>query len=114
MDELRETLSGLRSVEMGSLQAEKGEDSDEEEITYVADPTEPGALFHCLQGELRQHLAAAIESLPERERMVITLSYYEELTMKEIAQVLAISESRVSQMRSGAVLKLRAALASCL
>ena len=55
--------------------------------------------FHCLQGELRQHLAEAIETLPERERTVITLSYYEELTMKEIASVLGVGESRVSQMR---------------
>lgn len=114
VDELRATLGNLRSLEVGSLQAEKGEDTGEEEITYVADPTEPGALFHCLQGELRQHLAEAIAALPERERLVITLSYYEELTMKEIAQVLTVSESRVSQMRSSAVLKIRASLASCL
>ena len=113
VDELRSTLGDLRSVEMGSLQVEKGEDSDEEEIAYVADPTEPGALFHCIKGELRQHLMEAIEALPERERLVITLSYYEELTMKEIAKVLVVSEGRVSQMRAAAVLKLRAALASC-
>ena len=114
VSELRSTLGDLRSLEVGSLQAEKGEDSDEAEITYVADPTEPGALFRCLQGELRQHLAEAIAALPERERTVITLSYYEELTMKEIAQVLCVGESRVSQMRASAVHKLRAALANCL
>lgn len=111
--ELRSTLGDLRGLEIGSLQVEKGEDAESEEIAYVADPSEPGALFHCLQGELRQHLADAIEALPERERLVVTLYYYEELTMKEIAQVLGVVESRVSQMRSAAVLKLRAALANC-
>lgn len=111
--ELRATLGDLRGLEIGSLQAEHGEDSESEEITYVADPSEPGALFHCLQGELRQHLADAIEALPERERLVVTLSYYEELTMKEIAQMLGVVESRVSQMRSAAVLKLRAAMSIC-
>lgn len=113
VSELQMTLGELRSLEVGSLQVEKGEDSDEEEIAYVADPTEPGALFHCLEGELRQHLMEAIEALPERERVVITLSYYEELTMKEIAQVLGVGESRVSQMRSSAVLRLRASLENC-
>ena len=65
VSELRSTMGELRSVEMGSLQAEKGEDSDEQELTYVADPMEPGALFHCLRGELRQHLADAVECCAE-------------------------------------------------
>jgi RNA polymerase sigma factor for flagellar operon FliA len=52
-------------------------------------------------------LAKAIEELPEREKMVISLYYFEELTLKEIGMVLGISESRVSQLHTRALLKLK-------
>jgi RNA polymerase sigma factor for flagellar operon FliA len=60
--------------------------------------------------ELRHRLMDCIRSLPEREKLVITLYYYEELTMKEVAQVMGVSESRVCQIHSKAILVLRAAL----
>jgi RNA polymerase sigma factor for flagellar operon FliA len=59
---------------------------------------------------MKQRLAEAIDELPEKERMVLTLYYYEELTMKEIGLTLGVVESRVSQIHSSAVLRLRAAL----
>ncbi len=52
----------------------------------------------------------AIENLPEKERLVVTLYYYEEMTMKEIGQVLSISESRVCQIHSSAILRLHTRL----
>ncbi|MFC1714115.1 sigma-70 family RNA polymerase sigma factor [Candidatus Poribacteria bacterium] len=52
----------------------------------------------------------AIENLPEKERLVVTLYYYEEMTMKEIGQVLDISESRVCQIHSSAILRLHTRL----
>ncbi len=58
--------------------------------------------------ELRQILADAIDRLPERERAVITLYYYEGLTLKEIGTILGVTESRVSQLHTKAVLRLRA------
>jgi len=64
----------------------------------------------CLQGELKQQLVRAIAELPEREQMVISLYYREELTMKEIAAVLKVAESRVSQLHSLAMSKLRTAM----
>jgi len=60
--------------------------------------------------ELRDRLAEAIEELPERHKLVLSLYYFEELTMKEIALVLGISEGRVSQIHSEAILALRAKL----
>lgn len=57
--------------------------------------------------ELKQILARFIEELPEKERLVITLYYFEELTLKEIASVLGVSESRVSQIHSKVILKIR-------
>lgn len=57
--------------------------------------------------ELKQLIAEAIDILPDKERLVVTLYYYEELTMKEIGVVLDITESRVSQIHAKAILKLR-------
>ncbi len=59
---------------------------------------------------MKQRLADAIDELPEKERMVLTLYYYEELTMKEIGLTLGVVESRVSQIHSSAVVRLRTAL----
>ena len=59
----------------------------------------------------RSSLAAAIEQLPEREKLVLSLYYQEELNLKEIGAVLGVSESRVSQIHSQAALRLRGRLA---
>ena len=72
---------------------------------------EDDPLFRCLQGEMRQRLVEAISNLPERERLVMTLYYYEEMTMKEIGLTLGVVESRVSQIHASAVLHLRSMLA---
>ena len=61
--------------------------------------------------ELIETLAEAIDALPEREKMVITLYYYEELTLKEISAILEVSESRVSQLHTKGVSRLRQRLA---
>ena len=57
--------------------------------------------------ELKQMLAEALELLTEREKKVILLYYYEELTLKEISSVLDVSESRVSQLHTRALQKMR-------
>jgi len=57
--------------------------------------------------ELRAYLGVAIANLTEQERLVVALYYYEELTLKEIGEVMQISESRVSQIHTKAVSKLR-------
>ncbi len=60
-----------------------------------------------LKGEMRQMLTEALEILTEKEKKVVVLYYYEDLTLKEIANVLEVSESRVSQLHSKALVKLR-------
>jgi RNA polymerase sigma factor for flagellar operon FliA len=69
---------------------------------------DPVALFE--SSEVKEILSDAIERLPEREKTVIALYYYEGLTLKEIGQVLGVTESRVSQLHTKAVLRLRARL----
>jgi len=62
--------------------------------------------------EMREALAEAIDRLPEREKLVVTLYYYEELTLREIGEVLGVTESRVSQLHTKAILRLRSRLHS--
>jgi RNA polymerase sigma factor for flagellar operon FliA len=61
--------------------------------------------------ELRDRIADAIIALPEREKLVVALYYYENLTLREIGEVLGVTESRVSQLHTKAVLRLRSKLA---
>ena len=103
-------LGDLKGLEIGSLNIEHSDDSGEDELAYIAGSPEEDPLFRCLQGEMRQRLIDAVEELPEKERMVLTLYYYEELTMREIGLTLGVVESRVSQIHSSAVVRLRASL----
>ena len=64
------------------------------------------------QGELRDRIADGIAALPEREKLVVALYYYENLTLREIGEVLGVTESRVSQLHTKAVLRLRSKLAT--
>jgi RNA polymerase sigma factor for flagellar operon FliA len=109
--EYQQLLGDLKGLEIGSLHIERSEDSGDEELAYIPGSPEDDPLFRCLKGEMKQRLTDAIEELPEKERMVLTLYYYEELTMREIGLTLGVVESRVSQIHSSAVLRLRSALA---
>lgn len=79
-------------------------------IGTIKDETaeDPVSMFENV--ETKEILADAIERLPEREKTVIALYYYEGLTLKEIGQILGVTESRVSQLHTKAVLRLRARL----
>jgi RNA polymerase sigma factor for flagellar operon FliA len=112
LSEYQLLLGDLKGLEIGSLHMERSEDSGDEELAYIPGAPEDDPLFRCLKGEMKQRLVDAIDELPEKERMVLTLYYYEELTMKEIGLTLGVVESRVSQIHSSAVLRLRVALAS--
>lgn len=76
-------------------------------IETVKDMNVPSALTNLEKSELRAYLVTAIDRLTEQEKLVIALYYFEELTLKEIGEVMSISESRVSQIHTKAVLKLR-------
>ena len=112
LKQYQDLLANLKNLEIGSLNVERGEESGEEELAYVAAPADEDPLFCCLKAEMKQHLIDAIEALPERERLVLTLFYYEELTLKEISEVLGVGESRVSQIRSSAVVRVRATMSA--
>lgn len=110
LGELQQLIGELKGLELGSLNADHSRDDDDEELQYVPAPEEEDPFFLCLQSESKQRIIDAIEELPEKERLVLTLYYYEELTMREIGSTLGVVESRVSQIHSGAVRRLRSLL----
>ena len=85
-----------------------GEGSTLGDVT--SDSSEPSHQERVEEKELRELLVSNLKSLPEQEKLVLALYYYEELTFKEIGDVLRLTESRVSQIHSKAVLQLRAAV----
>jgi RNA polymerase sigma factor for flagellar operon FliA len=107
----QQLLGELKGLEIGTLHSERSEDSGEEELVYLPNRPEDDPLFRFLHTEMRERLTQAISDLPERERLVMTLYYYEETTMKEIGLILGVVESRISQIHASAVLHLRARLA---
>ena len=112
LDEFQHLLDEIRGLDLGSLQVESLEDGRETNLAdMIAGPSNLDPLHIFLEGERRQMLAKAIAQLPPREQQVLALYYQEELTMKETGEVLGVGESRVSQIHSLAVARLRSMLA---
>lgn len=110
ISELRETLQDLRGLNITDLD-EREEETGLTMLETICDRA-ASPLEQFEETDRRKRLAAAIENLPERERQVVALYYVEELNMKEIGAVLEITESRVSQLKSQAVVRLRSALSA--
>jgi RNA polymerase sigma factor for flagellar operon FliA len=83
------------------------EEDNSRRINFIEDETSISPEENIENTELREVLAQSISELSERERLVITLYYYEELTLKEIGEVLGVSDSRVSQLHTKAIMRLK-------
>ncbi len=79
-------------------------------LDTLHDPDAPDPEQLLAQSEVKDRLADAIAALPEREKLVIALYYYENLTLREIGEVLGVTESRISQLHTKAVLRLKSRL----
>jgi RNA polymerase sigma factor for flagellar operon FliA len=79
-------------------------------IDTIEDTEAPDPQGSLSETEMKEAIGEAIARLPEREKLVVTLYYYEELTLREIGEVLGVTESRVSQLHTKAVLRLKARL----
>jgi RNA polymerase sigma factor for flagellar operon FliA len=114
---------GVDKVELGRMLLESahvivsldgGGGDDENDVQSLRDvlhdPDQAGTDELVEENELVERLGAAIDNLPPRDRLVLNLYYHEELTLKEISRVIDVSESRVSQIHTAAVLKLRGLL----
>lgn len=109
---LHKLLGRLDALTMVGQQVASGQDRSEELDLVETAPakTEDDPFHQCLRTEMRDRLAKVIAELSQKEQHVVSLYYREELTMKEIAKVLDIGESRVSQLHSSALNKMRTAL----
>lgn len=109
MDELHKVLSTVNTVRMVRLE-DLGINREGESIDILECISAEGSrdmLAELGLKELQASLGKAIDELPEKERLVMTLYYYEELNMKEIGKVLNVSESRVCQLHGKALMKLK-------
>ena len=88
-------------------------DASGDQVSLLDTIQDPQALDPAMEmdtTEMKDRLADAIARLPEREKLVVALYYYENLTLREIGEVLGVTESRVSQLHTKAVLRLKSAL----
>ncbi len=109
------TAVGVRSLLSLEGFARSGAGGREQRLLEgAADPTASSPLAAVMARERRDILTEAIQALPEADRRVITLYYKGDLMLKEIAQVLSVTKSRVSQIHSRALFRLRAHIASAL
>ncbi len=113
LDQLHDTLAQLDGLFMVGQQSETSHDGGESHDLIESAPSRGGdnPFDLCLEGEMQAHLLEATSKLSEREQMVLSLYYHEELTMKEIAEVFEVGVSRVSQIHTAALLKLKLSLA---
>jgi RNA polymerase sigma factor FliA len=107
VEEFRGWLVEIRGLDIGSLESSP-EDGGRDLLRYVSDDEENWPSRIVERRELESLLASAIEKMPEIERMVLSLYYREELTLREIAKIVDLHESRVSQLKTQAILRLRA------
>jgi RNA polymerase sigma factor FliA len=114
VDELEESLSDIARSSIAALDelwSVSGEGDQISLLDTIEDTTGPRPADVLDETEMREALAEAIARLPEREKLVVTLYYYEELPLREIGEVLGVTESRVSQLHTKAILRLKARLA---
>lgn len=115
MAEFEDLLTEIAPTTIVSMDEALGRDSDGNAVLVaevVEDPAALEAFDEMTKQQVKTVLKEAIQGLPEKERLVLALYHYEELTFKEIGAVLKLTESRVCQIHSKAIVKLRARVAS--
>ncbi|HEY3823206.1 MAG TPA: FliA/WhiG family RNA polymerase sigma factor [Bryobacteraceae bacterium] len=110
IDEYRQKLTEMEALNIGELEFVRDENETPVILKYAASTEEesPAALLE--RAELERLIAASIDRIPKVEKTVLSLYFYEELTLREIAEVMGIHLSRVSQIKSQAILRLRTAM----
>ncbi len=111
LQEYRQILLDTNNSQLFSYDEYCEEHGDSAEL-YTEENNQANPLNQLLDSDLRQSVIDAIDALPEREKMVLTLYYQEDLNLKEIGAVLEVGESRVSQLHSQAIKRLQARLAT--
>ena len=106
--EYHEWLVEIRGLNLGSFESASDDEDSRDLLNFISDDEEdwPSRLLE--RSELKKLLAMAITKMPEVEKTVLNLYYHEELTLREISKILHLHESRISQLKSQAILRLRA------
>ena len=111
VEEYRRWLVETRGLNLMPLeQGPVGDGEGSDVLRFISDEHEEWPSVLLERSELRRLLIETIEKLPEVERTIVTLYYRRELTLREIAQVVSLHETRVSQLKSQAILRMRAAM----
>ncbi|MFO7653881.1 MAG: FliA/WhiG family RNA polymerase sigma factor [Candidatus Krumholzibacteriia bacterium] len=110
VEDLDELLGEVAVATIMSLDADASAEDSEQSTSlgeYLADPRSDEVEHVLAQQEMKQLIARRLSELPEKEQLVLVLYYYEELTLKEIGEILDVTESRVCQIHTKAILRLR-------
>jgi RNA polymerase sigma factor for flagellar operon FliA len=110
VSELDGMLGEVAVASIMSLDADTSTDEGDQPTSlgeYLADPRSDEVERGLLQQEMRQLIAQRLAELPDKEQLVLVLYYYEELTLKEIGEILDVTESRVCQIHTKAILRLQ-------
>jgi RNA polymerase sigma factor FliA len=107
VSEYQDWLTDTRGLTLGSLENAGTEDEGCDLLRYLSDTDEQWPSQIVERAALERLLAEAIEKMPPLERTVLSLYYYEEMTLREIARIVDLHESRISQLKSQAILRLR-------
>ncbi|HTS75235.1 MAG TPA: FliA/WhiG family RNA polymerase sigma factor [Bryobacteraceae bacterium] len=108
IDEYHAWLVDSRGLQLGSLEsASNPEDDNRNLLKFLSDDEEAWPSRIVERQELQRLLAEAIEKMPDIEKTVLSLYYHEELTLREISKIVNLHESRISQLKTQAILRLR-------
>ena len=110
IEDFHALVDQLHGLTIGSFENLSDSEDSENYINYYPDDGSNDPYVKFESNEVTRLLAEAIEELPEKERLVLSLYYFEEFTMKEIGALLGVNESRVSQLHTKATLRLRGKL----
>ncbi|HZL57034.1 MAG TPA: FliA/WhiG family RNA polymerase sigma factor [Bryobacteraceae bacterium] len=110
VDEYRQRLNDVSALDIGELEFLRDEKETPVLMKYVATPDEDSPAMQLERSELEKLIANSLDGIPKVEKTVLSLYFHEELTLKEIGEIMGMHYSRVSQLKSQAILRLRTAI----
>jgi RNA polymerase sigma factor for flagellar operon FliA len=110
VDEYRQKLNEVAALDIGEIEFVRDEREMPALLRYVATPDEDSPAMQLERAELERLIATAIDGIPKVEKTILSLYFYEELTLREIGEIMGMHFSRVSQIKSQAILRLRNAI----
>jgi RNA polymerase sigma factor FliA len=111
LDEYYAALSSLQATSIGSLEVVDSEDPDSTVMKYMADPNSETPERQVERATLQELITSSVSQLPEMERIVLSFYYVEGLNLREIAQIMDLHLTRISQIKTQAILRLRSRIA---